>query len=640
MSQAFSYQAPIDDMRFILNDVLRAPQIVASMPDFKEHDWITAQNIVAEGIKLAENVFHPLNMTGDHQGCQYDPETKAVRTPDGFVEAFDQYRAMGLSMLSGRPEYGGFCFPKAYDAPIKEAFCAANFSLVAYAGLTLGAYSALEEFASDEVKQTFLPKLLSSEWTGTMCLTEPNAGTDLGLIRTKALPLEDGSYSITGNKIYITGGEHDLAENICHLVLAKAKGSPDNVKGISLFVVPKKLPDAKGEAGEHNNVTCTGIERKMGINGSATCSMSFDESKGWLVGEMNKGMKAMFIMMNDARIKVGMQGLGIADLAYQRMAQYASDRVQGKKLKDVMNMESQSVTIIHHPNIRKDLLDAKVQIEAFRSLIYRTSLELDIAKHHPSAARRTKAQSYAELMTPVIKAGATKMAVEVALRSVETHGGSGFITETGAHQDMRDSVIAKIYEGTNAIQALDMMFRKVFDISDHMDRLGQFMVDAQEKSQSVMDGNHHPKLRQVASMLKDAKGQFADMTERFMFVGMSGDLDGMGAYIEPYMNGFTTLVLAYEWLEMMLAAERALDQEGISPAEEQFYQVKLHHGAYYASQIMMPNIAHVTTMTQAGADGITSFNDLESFTQRGDIGIGRSESAPLSRDKVLKLTLG
>lgn len=449
-----TYQAPLDNIKFVLHDVLDAGKL-CELPGYEDASPDLMDQIIEEGAKMCEGELFPLNQSGDEEGCHF--EDGKVRTPKGFREAYQAFVEGGWCGLSASAEYGGMGLPQTLNTVMKEMICSANMSLGMYPGLSYGAYEALHKFGTEDLKQTYLPKLVSGEWSGTMCLTEPHCGTDLGLIRTKATPNDDRSYNITGTKIFISAGEHDLTENIIHLVLAKLPDAPEGVHGISLFVVPKFLPENMAP----NHITCGSIEHKMGIKASSTCVINLEASKGWLVGEAHKGLRAMFAFMNDARLGVAMQGLGIAEVAAQNALAYAKDRLQMRALDGAKYPDKPADPIIVHPDVRRMLLTCKAFTEGARALSYWVAINLDISLKHPDEAARQKADDLVALLTPVIKAYQTDMGFDVANMAMQVHGGHGYIREYGMEQYARDARIAMIYEGTNGIQALDLVGRKM-----------------------------------------------------------------------------------------------------------------------------------------------------------------------------------
>ncbi|MEL6567968.1 MAG: acyl-CoA dehydrogenase family protein, partial [Pseudomonadota bacterium] len=453
------YDAPVRDIQFVLHDLL-AIEKYSNLPGFADAPRDLVDQILEEGGKFASEVIAPLNKIGDEQGCVRNADA-SVKTPDGFPEAYKQFVENGWPLLSKTPEMGGQGLPYMLGMTLSEMMSSANMAFGMYPGLTSGAYEALMEGGSDEQKQMYGPKMASGVWAGTMNLTEPQCGTDLGLIKTKAVPQPDGSYKITGQKIWISGGEQDLTENIIHLVLARIEGAPEGIKGISLFVVPKMMVNADGSLGERNTVSCGGLEEKMGIHGNATCVMNYDEATGWLVGEEHKGMRTMFVMMNEARLGVGLQGLAQAEVAYQNAVDFAKDRRQGRALTGPAEPEKTADPIIVHPDVRRMLLDQKAFIEGARAFTYWTALYGDLLHKSPDEKVREKAGDYMALMTPVIKAFLTDRGYKACNDGLQLHGGSGFTKEWGMEQFVRDCRITLIYEGTNGIQALDLVGRKL-----------------------------------------------------------------------------------------------------------------------------------------------------------------------------------
>ena len=458
------YDAPLRDMRFVLHE-LHQDDGFGDIPALAEFTPDLTDAILEEAARVAREVLLPLNRTGDEEGCHL--ENGVVRTPKGFKAAYDQFREGGWCALASDPQWGGQGLPEAVNKLTEEMICAANVSFSLYPGLTHGATTAIEGHASEDLKQAYLPKLVSGEWSGTMCLTESHCGTDLGLLRTKAVPQEDGSYKITGGKIFISAGEHDLTENIIHLVLARMPDAPRGVKGISLFLVPKYLPKADGTPGPSNGVSVAAIEHKMGLKASATCQLNFDESTSWLVGTAHKGMEAMFTMMNTERVSVGVQGLGIGEAAYQSAVYYAKDRLQGRALSGAKYPEKAADPIIVHPDVRRMLMTMRAYNEGCRALCGWVSRALDAEKHSTDPEVKQRAGDFVALMTPVVKALFTDMGFEAANLAIQTYGGHGYIRESGVEQYARDARIAMIYEGTNGVQALDLVGRK---LGAHMGR--------------------------------------------------------------------------------------------------------------------------------------------------------------------------
>jgi alkylation response protein AidB-like acyl-CoA dehydrogenase len=458
----FEYRPPTEDQRFVLFDLLDAPSLLREMADYAEVDDSLIVSILEEAGRFAAEVVFPLNANGDRQGCRH--ENGAVRTPDGFSEAYRAFRNAGWPALGCDPQYGGQGLPQVLNAALFEMLCSSNHAWTMYAGLLHGAYECLLAHGSEDIKQTYLPKIVSGEWLATMCLTEPQAGSDLGLLRTRAEPSADGSYRLSGSKIFISGGEQDMTENIVHLVLARLPDAPPGSRGISLFVVPKFIPEGHAGAGSRNGVCCDGIEHKMGINGSATCQMRFDKAAGWMVGEANRGLACMFVMMNAARLHVGLQGLSHAEAAFQNSLGYARERRQMKAPRRTGPSESDrspADPIVAHPALRRLLMTQKARVEGARALAYWTALMLDVAERHPDPARRTRARELLPLVTPVVKAMLTEDGFQCASLALQVYGGYGYVRETGIEQYLRDARAPLIYEGTNEIQAIDLLVKKI-----------------------------------------------------------------------------------------------------------------------------------------------------------------------------------
>ncbi|MCD8522172.1 MAG: acyl-CoA dehydrogenase C-terminal domain-containing protein [Saccharospirillaceae bacterium] len=580
-----SYQAPLRDMQFVLYELLKGDEILPALPGYEDATRDIMDAMLTEGAKLAQNVIAPTNTQGDRQGCHYDPQTKNVTTPDGFKEAYKQFAEAGWTALSAPVEYGGQGMPHTLNTLAEEMMCSANLSLGMYPGLTHGAVNALLGYGTNEQKDYFLPRLISGEWTGTMCLTEPHCGTDLGLIRTKAEPQADGSYAVSGTKIWITGGEHDLVDNIIHLVLAKLPDAPAGSKGISLFLVPKVLED-----GSRNPAFCGGLEHKMGIKGSATCVMNFEAAKGWLIGEPHKGLQAMFVMMNSARLMVGLQGLGVAEAAYQVSLGFAKDRLQSRSLAGPQAPDKPADPIIVHPDVRRMLLRQKATIEGSRALAYFTALNLDIAHTAEDPAEREYADDMVQLLTPVVKAFLTDEGFFCANDGLQLMGGSGFTQDWPLEQLVRDARITRIYEGTNGIQALDLVGRK---IGMHGGRaLKRFFALLDSFMNDNPQAPHLPKLKAAIARLQKA-------TMWLMQNGMS-DREQAGSAATPYLRLFALTAVGYFWSRMALVAQQQLDA---GSTETDFYQAKVHSARFYMDKLL-PQTEALLSEIEAGKESL------------------------------------
>ena len=582
------YSAPIENIKFILHDVLKADQLT-EIPGYEEASSDLVDQILEEGAKLCEEVLFPINQSGDEEGCTWD--NGVVRTPKGFKEAYDAFTQGGWCGVSGDPEYGGMGLPMLVNTVMQEMICSANFSFGMYPGLSQGAYEALHHYGTQEQKDTYLPKLIEGTWSGTMCLTEPHCGTDLGLIRTKAIPNDDDSYNITGTKIFISAGEHDLTENIIHLVLAKLPDAPEGVRGISLFVVPKFLPENMGV----NGVTCGSIEHKMGIKASSTCVMNFEESKGWLVGEKHKGLKAMFTMMNAARLGVAMQGLGIAEVAYQNGLAYAKDRLQMRALDGAKAPDKPADPIIVHPDVRRMLLTSKAFCEGSRALSYWVGMNLDISLKHPDAEKRKQADDLVALLTPIIKAYQTDMGFEVSSLAMQIHGGHGYIWEYGVEQYARDARIAMIYEGTNGIQALDLVGRKM---GAHMGRyLRRFFHPV---SNFIEENQANADLQEFLFPLAKA---FAKLQQSTAIIAQKGlkDPNEAGAASVDYLRQFALVAMGYMWIQMAQVAQEKLKEGDTSKKE--FYESKIKTARFFFAR-MLPEADWHFKAVMSGANNL------------------------------------
>ncbi len=565
------YSAPLDEMRFVLYDVLGAERALTQLPGHEEHGRDLADAVLEEAAKLCEERLLPLNRSGDEEGCHY--ENGAVRTPKGFKEAYDTFAAGGWTGLACATEDGGQDLPKVVNLLVEEMICSANLSFGTYPGLSLGAYNAIKLHASEELKRLYLPKLAAGQWSGTMCLTEPQCGTDLGLIRTRAEPLGDGAHAVTGTKIFISAGEHDLTRNIVHLVLARLPDAPVGTRGISLFLVPKFLPKPDGSEGPRNGVVCGGIEHKMGIKASATCVMNFDGAKGWLIGEPNKGMRAMFTMMNAARLAVGIQGLGLAETAYQSARAYARERLQGRALSGALAPEKPADPIIVHPDVRRLLLTIKAHTEAARALALWVGLALDLSERHPDPERRQEADDLVQLMTPIVKAALTDLGFAAANHGLQVFGGHGYIREWGMEQLVRDARIAQLYEGTNGIQALDLVGRKLPTGTGRL--LRRFFHPAMA---FVEEHQADPDLAELVLPFAKALGRLQQATAWLAQAGLKDPTEG-GAAASEYLRLFALTACAYMWVRM---AKAALAR----PDDPEFARTKLGTARFFMARLL------------------------------------------------------
>jgi alkylation response protein AidB-like acyl-CoA dehydrogenase len=578
-----AYQAPVRDQLFILQEVLGIEQY-GNLPGFADASMDLVTQIVEAGGQFAQEVIAPINRTGDKEGCRL--HDGAVTTPTGWKEAYQQMVEAGWPALSADPEYGGQGMPAVVSFAVSEMTAAASAAFSMYPGLSHGAYAALHANASDEQKATYLPKLVSGEWTGTMNLTEPQCGTDLGLIRTKAVPQGDGSYRITGQKIWISAGEHDFAENIIHLVLARIEGAPAGVKGISLFVVPKFLVNADGSLGARNGAVCVGLEEKMGIHGNATSVMAYDDAQGWLVGEEGRGLQAMFVMMNEARLGTGLQGLAIGSAAYQAAAEFARDRLQGRSLSGPKNPEGPADPIIVHPDVRRMLLESRAFVEGGRAFVLWTALQADL-QNSPDEATATKAKDFMALLTPVLKAYLTDKGFHVASQAMQVHGGSGYTEHFPASQYLRDARITMIYEGANGVQALDLVGRKLAANGGRAVMSWFAELDAY-----IAELEADPALATYAEGLKASKAQLQEATFWLMQNGLQNP-ENAGAASTDYLHLFGLAALAYMWAQMAKAAQ--------AKAGDPFYDAKLITARFFFERILPDAAGHLTKLKTGAA---------------------------------------
>ena len=581
------YNAPVKDLQFVLHDLLKVSE--QDIPGFEDLDRDFTCAVIEEAGKVASEVLAPLNMVGDVEGCVL--ENGVVRTPKGFKDAFMVMKDGGWTAMDCDPEYGGQGLPYVMHTAAQELMVSANMAFQMYQGLTHGAYSAIHVHGSDAQKQKFLPKMVTCEWTGTMNLTEPHCGTDLGLMRTKAVPQDDGSYKITGQKIFISAGDHDMADNIIHLVLARIPGGPDGIKGVSLFIVPKIIVNDDGSLGDHNGVSVGKIEEKMGIHGNATCIMNYDGAEGYMIGEMHKGMRAMFVMMNEARLGVGLQGYAQAEVAYQNAVTYANDRLQGRAVTGAENPEGPADPLIVHPDIRRNLMDQKSFVEGARALTLWGTYLIDRAHKNDDA----DADGLISLLTPVMKGFLTDKGFEYATAAQQVYGGHGYIEESGMSQFARDARIAMIYEGANGVQALDLVGRKLAqDGGKHV------MAFFNMVKTFIKDNEGNAALK--ADFLDPLKAASKDMQAAGMYFMQNGVKNPnhalAGSYDFMHMMGHVCFGLM--WARMGKAAMDALEA---GASDKEFYETKIATGRYYMARQLPATAMHLARIN-TGADTV------------------------------------
>ncbi|MBN3005442.1 acyl-CoA dehydrogenase C-terminal domain-containing protein [Chromobacterium alkanivorans] len=587
-----AYQAPLRDFDFVLHELIKVQDIIPTLPGYEEATQDIFRSYLEAAAQFCESELAPLNRQGDEEGCHYDSTTKSVTTPPGFKEAYQQYCELGFPALDCDPAYGGQGMPKALGFPIMEMQCSSNVAWSMYPGLSHGAYSAIHAHGTEAQKATYLPKLVDGSWTGTMCLTEPHCGTDLGLLKSRAEPNGDGSYNITGTKIFISAGEHDLSDNIIHLVLARLPDSPKDVKGISLFIVPKFHDD-----GSRNAVACGSLEHKMGIKANATAVINLDGAKGYLIGEPNKGLSCMFTMMNAARLGCGMQGLGIGEASFQGALAYARERLQMRSLTGDKCPDKPADPIIVHPDVRRMLLTQKAYTEAGRALTTLLALQLDIEDKHPDADARQDAADLVALLTPVAKAFMTDNGYEAANLGMQVFGGHGYIREWGMEQLVRDCRISQIYEGTNGIQAIDLLGRKV--LMDQGQKLRKFTKQIHKFCQAN-EGND-----KLADYVVPLSKLLKDVGEVTMGIGMAGmqNRDEAGAAATDYLRLIGHLSYAWLWARMAEVAHAKL-----GGGEDAFYQAKILTGRFYMSKLF-PEVHSLLAKLKAGAKPLMELQD-------------------------------
>ena len=593
------YKAPVEDVTFLLNDVFQIDRY-DNLPGFTDASADVREAIRGEAAKLSEEVLQPLNRVGDLEGCKRHDDG-SVTTPKGFKEAFKQVAEGGWLGLSVPTEYGGQGLPVTLSQIVNEFQCSANMAFTMYGGLTMGATAALLVHGSPEQKKTYVPKMVAGEWTGTMNLTEPHCGTDLGLMRTKAVRQGDGSFKITGTKIFISAGEHDLVDNIIHLVLARIEGAPAGIKGVSLFVVPKFLVKPDGSPGERNGVSCGSIEHKMGIHGNSTCVMNYDNATGWLIGEENKGMQGMFVMMNEARLGVAVQGLAQSEVAYQNAVAYARERLQGRSISGVKAPDKPADPIIVHPDVRRTLLTIRAFNEAARAMVVWTSLKSDVAHRSSDPKDRQQADDHMGLMTPVMKGVMTGTGFANTVLAQQMYGGHGYIAEQGMEQFVRDARISMIYEGANGVQALDLVGRKL-----PRDGGRAIMAFFAEVTAFVKENADNEAMKPYVAPLSTALGHLQQATGWLMQNGLAKP-DNAGAAATDYMELFGLVTFAFMWARMAKVAQDKIAASG----ETAYLKTKLVTGKFFMERVLPETSAHLARL-QTGS-GTTMELAAEAF---------------------------
>jgi len=601
-----SYSAPLEDMMFVLDEVLGLSEHLKKWPLHSDFDLETLQDILHQSARFASEVVQPLNQVGDEQACELDHATHEVKTPAGFKQAYKAFVEGGWASISCDPLYGGQGLPMVVNQCVYEMLNAANQAWTMYAGLTHGAYECLHAHGNEWQKKTFLPKLTSGEWSGTMCLTEPQCGTDLGLITTKALPQDNGAYALTGQKIFISAGEHDLVDNIVHLVLARLPDAPKGSKGISLFLVPKFLLEADGALGARNGIFCTALEHKMGIKGSATCQMSLEGAIGTLVGEPNRGLAAMFVMMNAARIGVGMQSLGLTEVAFQNALTYAKERIQSRSLLGPKDLSKAADPILVHPDVRRLLLTAKAYAQGGRALSMYSAVLMDESVNASSEMARDLAHKELAFLTPIVKAFLTDNAWIATSASLQVFGGHGYIRDWGMEQFVRDSRINMIYEGTNAIQSLDLLGRKV--LANEGESLKRFGAQVQSFLEQVQSSEHAPEMHVFVKTLKSLSQRIEQVTGELGFKALQ-NADEIGAAAVDYLRLLGHFVMGYMWAKMAFVAHaKAQGSQRTS-----FYEGKIQLAHFYFAKLM-PETLSLLEQIKAGA---VSLMDTQAVLEDG-----------------------
>jgi alkylation response protein AidB-like acyl-CoA dehydrogenase len=592
-----SYKAPVEDTLFLLRDVLGYERF-GNLPGFSDASLDVVEAVLGEVGKLAEEVFQPLNRTGDLEGCKRHDDGR-VTTPKGFKEAYDAFCGGGWLGLSAPAEYGGQGLPMTLTSVMSEYLSSANLALSMYAGLTQGAIAAILAHGSEEQKRTYLPKMISGEWSGTMNLTEPHCGTDLGLIKTKAVPNGDGSYAITGTKIFISSGEHDLTSNIIHLVLARIEGAPAGTKGISLFIVPKVTLTADGSLSSPNGVACGSIEHKMGIHGNSTCVMNYDGARGFLIGQENKGLNAMFVMMNEARLGVGVQGLSQSEVAYQNAVTYANERLQGRALTGPKEKDKPADPIIVHPDVRRVLMSIKAFNEAARALVLWTALKADVSHRSDNAGDRQAAEDHMGLMTPIVKGLLTDLGFDNAVKAQQMFGGHGYIAEHGMEQFVRDARITMLYEGANGIQAMDLVGRKL-----GRDGGRAVMAFFGEVTAFLKEAAADEALAPLAKAVETALSHLQQATMWFMQNALAKP-DNAGAGATDYMHMFGLVVLGYMWVRIAKAAQARLKAGANGDASRM--ETKVATARFFMQRLLPETGAQLARIT-SGSDAVMALS--------------------------------